>query len=533
MDRSDIFTIDRRPEPPAGTVRLTRLNIYSALYIESRQARILVDPSKVLPEVAAHLRPDLILVSHESMDHFDAAVCLELLRKGDTVLIGSWGVVIALVAHLPPDASEWARIYPGIPGMSYQLGDVVVNIEASQHCEYAAPVLFDIADVSTGFRILDLVDSEITSRMREGAIAPAPDILVVPLGIALAATPAVAWEMVELFRPSVIFANHFTTEGEEFRTLSSGRYDAEHLILPEWYEGANLPGPEMRLDPKPEITVFDPSANPDLDRLLPGWIAQPPSEEEILEQLDRDLAPASISTALYFLALSSCRGQSTLRSAAFLQGALEPILAGADRRLAAAFLLAFGATAGNVAGAEGTMELARLKDHLSPVDDFVDYWILEAWGRAAANPQLAEQVESLIEGVTSDEKLFGVVGVRRKLMWEVHRLVEAGRFWPAVNRILEQGRLDSNPDVRLLTYKILLECFDRVAESSTILAAGLADEHEDVLEWAVIAHIHLFDRLDPANRRDAGQRLPALLTHSNFHVRSRANVLAELCGGIP
>jgi L-ascorbate metabolism protein UlaG (beta-lactamase superfamily) len=532
MDLGRIFTIDRRPELPAGTIRLTRLNIYSALYIEAREARILVDPSKILPEVAVHLRPDLILVSHESMDHFEAATCLELLRKEDTVLIGSWGVVIALTAHLSADAPEWDRIYPGVPGSRFQLGDVVVNIEASRHCEYAAPILFDIADASTGFRILDLVDSEITPRMIQGGIAPAPDILVVPLGIALAATPAVAWEMVELFRPSTIFANHFTTEGAEFRALASGRYDAEHLNLPEWYEGATLPGPEMRLDPKPEITMFDSSANPDLDRLLPGWIAQPPSEDEILEQLDQDLAPASTSTALYFLALNSCRGQSTPRSATFLHGACDSILAGSDPKLAAAFLLALGATAGSVAESEATMDLGRLKDHLSPADDFLDYWILEAWGRAALNAQHAETVESLIEGVTSDDSLFGVVGVRRKLMWEVHRLVTSGRFWPAVNRILEQGRMDSNPDVRLLTYKILLECFDQVDERETILAAGLADEHEDVLEWAVIAHIYLFDRLDPANRRDARQRLPALLTHSNFHVRSRANVLAELCGGV-
>ncbi len=91
MKMSNFFAFDRRPPVAPGTVRLTRLNIYSALYIEWRQIRVLVDPSYILPEVALELCPDVILVSHESMDHFDVELCLKLLLKREAILIGSWG----------------------------------------------------------------------------------------------------------------------------------------------------------------------------------------------------------------------------------------------------------------------------------------------------------------------------------------------------------------------------------------------------------------------------------------------------------
>lgn len=535
MKVSNIFAFDRRPPVAPGTVRLTRLNIYSALYIEWRQIRVLVDPSYILPEVALELCPDVILVSHESMDHFDAELCLKLLSKMEAILIGSWGVVLALADYLATDDPLWQRIHVGIPGAVFQLGDLVIQIEEARHCEYAVPVFFDIRDARTGFRILDAVDTEITPRMERQEIAASPDILVVPLGIALAASPSQAWKMVELLQPAVVFANHFTREADDFRALASARYREDHrLIVLNWYQGVSLPGPDPCLQPQPVIWMSDSGAYPGLEHLLPAGIyGFPQQENSILEQMA--ILPwnaHSLATALYFLAWAGLRGRATLRALDMLVEMRERVFSHGNERLLASYLLAYGALAGTVSGAEARVDLTYFKTWLSNERPYLDYWILEAWGRAARNPALCKEVVGLLEEVAASKQLGNNVQIRRKLNWEVHRLVAMGHLWPGLTAALEKAATDVNPDVRLLTCKTLLQCYATVSNGPALLCAALEDVHDDVLEWALQAHIYLFDVLQPDNRRRLAARLPALLAHHNYHIRHKASALAVLCGGV-
>lgn len=533
MEISHAFVMGCLPSLEPGKMRLTRLNIYSALYIEFARTRVLVDPSYVLPEIAQELRPDIILVSHEFMDHFDAKLCLALLSRLETVLIGSWGVVAALAGEIGVDDKRWQRIHVGIPGAIFEFADLVVKIEQAQHCEYAVPIFFDLVDANTGFRILNAIDSEITPAMENGSIAADPDIFVVPLGIAWAASPATAWQMVKLLRPRAVFASYFTKEADEFRTLARARYgDDQKLLVPDWYRGVTLAGPDPAFAAEPVAWMVDPALYPGLERLLPAGIYHLPRQEEsIVEPLSAGATNAqSLSTALYFLACAALLGCVTLRSVDALEGLRERVLSSGDERLIAAYLLALGTTAGAVAGAEKKISLPYFKRLMSPARSFLDYWILEAWGRAARNPAFRDCVVELLEEVAASKTLSEVVGVRRKLSWEIFHLVELGYLWPGLAGMLEKTRDDGNPDVRLLTYKTLARCYAAVPSGPALLSAGLMDEHEDVLDWALRAHIQLFDVLEEANLRDLSSRLPALLARSNFHVRQKASVLAELCG---
>jgi L-ascorbate metabolism protein UlaG (beta-lactamase superfamily) len=574
MDISQAFSMAGRPEVPPGKLRLTRLNIYSGVYIEFARTRVLVDPSYVLPEIVPELRPDLILVSHESMDHFDPELCLSLLTNPQTELIGSWGVITALCGQLDPADPRWSRIHAGIPGAAFDFGDLSVKVELAQHCEYAVPVFFDLRDAQSGFRILDAIDTEITPAMTCGEVAPEPDLLIVPVGIAKAASPANAWEMVQLLGPHLVLASHFTTQAAEFRALAPAAYSAarvkraalpgqaetaqfapgngstcalleadnggtslmlepERLIVPEWFGGVTISGPDPEFRTPPLIRLAEPEAYSRLNALLPAGLYHLPwNEEVVLEQLhDAGSHPASLSTGLYFLTATALRSRSTLRSIDALVRIREFVLASGDEPLIAAYLLALGAAAGAVSGSERKVDLAGLKALMSPDRSYLDYWVLEAWGRAAGNPAFRECVAHWLEEVASDPELSMVVGVRRKLSWEVYRLVEAGYLWPGLPALLERGQLDSNPDVRLLTYKTLVLCYADVAAGPDILAAGLVDEHEDVLEWALRAHIQLFHELKPENRDAVAARVRELLVYPNFHVRRRANALMELCGG--
>jgi hypothetical protein len=116
-------------------------------------------------------------------------------------------------------------------------------------------------------------------------------------------------------------------------------------------------------------------------------------------------------------------------------------------------------------------------------------------------------------------------------MWEVDRFVTAGIRWPGLLRILHRGTEDANPDVRLLAFKLLPLIRPERSEGAPLLRIGLDDPHEDVTEWAIRAHIDLFDTLDAGQRDDLKRALPRLLTHTTYQVRDRASVLAELLAG--
>jgi hypothetical protein len=368
--------------------------------------------------------------------------------------------------------------------------------------------------------------------------------------------------MVQLLRPYVVFASHFTTQADEFRALAPAGYGASRafcatqggsvssrdpdvggtsstaegrrLIFADWFGGVTIAGPDPAFRPGPLVWLTEPAAYPGLTALLPAGIYHLPwNEDIILEQLKGACAnPKSLSTAFYFLTCSALRCRATLRAIDALEEVRVQVLSSGDEPLIAAYLLALGATAGAVAGSELKVDITSLKRLMSAERSYIDYWVLEAWGRAAMNPPFRERVAGSLEEVAASPDLSAVVGVRRKLSWEVYRLVEAGYLWQGLPGLLEKGRLDNNPDVRLLTYKTLVRCYAAIPSGPAILSAGLVDEHEDVLEWALRAHIELFDVLEPENRNAMTARLPALRTYPNYHVRQRANALTELCGGI-
>jgi hypothetical protein len=66
------------------------------------------------------------------------------------------------------------------------------------------------------------------------------------------------------------------------------------------------------------------------------------------------------------------------------------------------------------------------------------------------------------------------------------------------------------------------------ADRRTLLAAGLSDPHEDVLEEAIAAHITLFHTLTSEEQDAARARRSLLESAPTFHARERANVLMEL-----
>jgi hypothetical protein len=106
--------------------------------------------------------------------------------------------------------------------------------------------------------------------------------------------------------------------------------------------------------------------------------------------------------------------------------------------------------------------------------------------------------------------------------------VRAGVAWPDIPSLLARALGDENPDVRLLAYRILPLVDSAPGARRPLLQAGLSDGHEDVLEEAVAAHITLFDHLTDGELEAARTHLSDLQRSQTYHVRERANALAEL-----
>lgn len=524
MRAPGLFHIQHRPPIASGQLRLTRLNIYSGLYLEWARCRVLIDPAKVPLQAAPHLHPDLILVSHESMDHFDASQCARLLEDPHRHLIGSWAVVLAFADHLSPDDVRWARILPGIPGHCYQVGDLAIAVHRSIHCEYAAPLIFEITDATSGFRLVDAIDTAITPEMQTGAVRPRPDLLIAPAGIALGVSPETAWEMTRLLDPRIVIASHLTRERAQFVALASDRPSStEQVFAPEWHEAVILDAGDPHVPSPAQVRVTATSRALESITAITDATAIPSLLDLLDTTSDRDV----LVHGLYAVSCALRCGHPTSRVNVVLRSLRERVLAAEDEPLLAAWLLAWGVClrASEDAAAADLDDVAHL---LSPQRAYVGYWVLECWGRAGGNPRLADSSRARLAAVAADAALWNTVGLRRKVMWEVERLVRSNTSWPGLPALLRHALSDANPDVRLLAFRILPLIEVPPVERWTLLGAGLSDPHEDVLEEAIAAHIALFHTLTDDERNAARARRSLLETGPTFQVRERANVLAEM-----
>lgn len=526
MHTPGLFQILHRPPVPIGQLRLTRLNIYSGLYLEWPRARVLIDPAKVPLQAAAAIDPDLILVSHESMDHFDPAYCATLLADPRRRLLGSWAVVLAFSDHLRPDDPRWKQILPAVERHRYEVGDLTVDVHQSIHCEYAAPVIFEITDRTSGFRVVDAIDTAITPEMSNGAIRPRPDLLIAPSGIALGVSADTAWQMTRQLDPVAVMASHFTRERAAFVAQAATRPSTTARVhAPDWHDSIVVDGggdPQIAGDAGVRVTapshVFTEITAP---------TQAPPNSARLLDIAGATTDPDVLPHALYALSCALARGRTTPDVKGVLASVGDRVLGGNDERLMAAWLLAWGLCL-RVSADATAADLDRVASLLSPDRPFLGYWVLECWGRASGNPQLAAAGQSRLAAAAANRALWDTVGIRRKLMWEIERLVRADAPWPGIAALLTRAMADANPDVRLIAFRILPIVEVPAPDRRALLREGLWDPHEDVLEEAIAAHIALFHTLTELERQTARDRRPLLEEGPTFQVRERANVLAEM-----
>ena len=148
------------------------------------------------------------------------------------------------------------------------------------------------------------------------------------------------------------------------------------------------------------------------------------------------------------------------------------------------FLSVYAQQSGEVKFLEDAIKVGNIeKEHN-------EYWVVEYLGRCLVSQKKSPQnVEEKLQKVISVKEIYNSVVVRRKIFWELHRIM---KVIPTLTKdfvkIFEDGLTDSNPDVELLAtlcfglanniQKLTNQQLDKIFDL-------LKDDEDDVRETAV------------------------------------------------
>lgn len=72
----------------SGGIALTLLNVYSSLVLETQASTVIFDPVKLDLDKLDYLRSiDVIVITHEHVDHFDEKIALEIERRSQAPIL--------------------------------------------------------------------------------------------------------------------------------------------------------------------------------------------------------------------------------------------------------------------------------------------------------------------------------------------------------------------------------------------------------------------------------------------------------------
>ena len=95
---------------------IKRYNIYSGMDINFQNVSICIDPAKITPKDFQSLAPDIILISHESMDHMDPIQVYQLQKKKNCKVYCNIAAAVDLIQYYPQDTEFIDSINVMLPG---------------------------------------------------------------------------------------------------------------------------------------------------------------------------------------------------------------------------------------------------------------------------------------------------------------------------------------------------------------------------------------------------------------------------------
>jgi len=183
---------------PDDKVAVTWCNIYSEVVVRTKNFTVVFDPIDVKPSDL--VKVDVLLVTHEHYDHFDAELTEEIQKQTNAVV-----VTTPYVANQLKGISS-SNLKPLKVGESVTVGRVTLNAEYSSH-PANQPLTF-VLTLDNGLKIYHSSDSKPYPEMRSIGEKYKPDLAFCTVGIAPGTSPKSGVEVAKLVKPKVAIPYH-------------------------------------------------------------------------------------------------------------------------------------------------------------------------------------------------------------------------------------------------------------------------------------------------------------------------------------
>lgn len=181
-----------------GKIAITWFNSYSGVVVKTPTSTLIFDPVGV--RLADVPRADVIVVTHEHYDHFEAGFTRDLQRQTNALVVTT-PFVASQLRGIPEEKLRAMRV-----GDALTIGEVGLNAERSDHPGHQPLTFILIAE--SNLRIYHSSDSRPFPGMRGIGERYKPDIALCTVGIAPGTSPRSGAEVAKLIRPRVAIPYH-------------------------------------------------------------------------------------------------------------------------------------------------------------------------------------------------------------------------------------------------------------------------------------------------------------------------------------
>ncbi len=183
-----------------GEVAFFWFNNYSGILLETPNKTLIFDPADVNPQTFQ--KADILLVTHEHYDHFDASLAKEIYRRTRCSVVADSTSAKRLRDTLPA-----GKLHEMHVGKEIQLDNITVRAEAYRHP--ATMPLSYLITTEDGVKIYHTGDSLPHPDMKQVGERTPPDVVFCTVGApAPGASPKKGLEIVQMVKPRVAVPYH-------------------------------------------------------------------------------------------------------------------------------------------------------------------------------------------------------------------------------------------------------------------------------------------------------------------------------------
>jgi len=194
MSLKEIMSLD----VAEGKIAIAWFNEYSGVAVKTQTSTVIFDPVGVrLTDVS---EADIIVVTHEHYDHFEARFTRDLQRQTNAVVVTT-PFVASQLRGIPEDKLRAMEV-----GDTLTIGRVRLDAERSDH-PGRQPLTF-ILTSEDNLKVYHSSDSRPFPEMKEIGEKYGPDVALCTVGIAPSTSPRSGAEVAKLVQPKVAIPYH-------------------------------------------------------------------------------------------------------------------------------------------------------------------------------------------------------------------------------------------------------------------------------------------------------------------------------------